>query len=567
MTVALRREFGADIEMHRVKFRSCLIALATGMALIVSGCDQPAPPVTGAAPTMRLLSESQYRNIIADLFGAQITVGGSFDPLVRTNGLLTVGATNARITPAGLEQFDRMARSIAEQVVSEANRDVLIPCKPASVSSPDDACATAFYKNVGRILYRHPLTDDEVRSPVAVAAAAGRDLGNFYDGIASGLAGMMVSPSFLFSIDTTEPDPSLPGKVRLDGYAKAARLSFFLWNTTPDDQLLTAAEKGALHDKKGLNAQVDRMLGSLKLETGMRAFFNDMLAFDDFAKIEKDSIIYPSFSAAVAEDAKEQSLRTIVDLLITQQGDYRDLFTTRKTFMSGPLGRIYRVPVDRPDGGWIPYEFPEGDQRAGLITQISFAALYSHPGRSSPTLRGRAIRESLLCQKIPDPPGDVDFSLFNDPNSPNKTARDRLSAHATQPACAGCHKLTDPIGLAMERIDGAGQLRTTESGASIDPSGDLDGVKFTDAVGLGKAMRDNPAVPPCIVNRVYSYATGRTPERTEQPLLNHFEKQFTSAQFRLPKLLQSIAASDALFAVAAPEARAAAAPSEKDDKS
>ena len=235
--------------------------------------------------------------------------------------------------------------------------------------------------------------------------------------------------------------------------------------------------------------------------------------------------------------------------------------------MSGPLGRIYRVPVDRPDGGWIPYEFPEGDQRAGLITQISFAALYSHPGRSSPTLRGRAIRESLLCQKIPDPPGDVDFSLFNDPNSPNKTARDRLSAHATQPACAGCHKLTDPIGLAMERIDGAGQLRTTESGASIDPSGDLDGVKFTDAVGLGKAMRDNPAVPPCIVNRVYSYATGRTPERTEQPLLNHFEKQFTSAQFRLPKLLQSIAASDALFAVAAPEARAAAAPSEKDDKS
>ena len=110
-------------------------------------------------------------------------------------------------------------------------------------------------------------------------------------------------------------------------------------------------------------------------------------------------------------------------------------------------------------------------------------------------------------------------------------------------------------------------LFRSESGAPIDPSGDLDGVKFTDAVGLGKAMRDNPAVPPCIVNRMYSYATGRVPERNEKLLLDHFEKQFSTADFRLPKLLRHIAASDALFAVAPPDTRAASAPSEKDDKS
>jgi hypothetical protein len=550
----------------RTSLRKGLLALTAGAGLLLSGCESETPQVSGAEPSLRLLTEPQYRNVIADLFGAHIVVGGSFDPLVRTNGLLTVGATSAHITPAGLEQFDRMARSIAAQVMAEDNRDVVMPCKPADVKAADDKCATQFFTGVGRMLYRRPLTDAELKGVVAVANKSATDLGNFYEGIASGLSGMMVSPAFLFNIDTTEPNPDEKGKVRLDGYAKASRLSFFLWNTSPDEQLLAAAEKGDLHTKGGLKKQVERMLNSPKLEEGMRAFFNDMLAFDDFAKLEKDSIIYPSFSAVVAEDAREQTLKTIIDLVVTKEGDYRDLFTTRETFMSGALGRIYRVPVDRPDG-WVRYTFPEGDARAGLLTQVSFNALYSHPGRSSPTLRGRAIRESLLCQKIPDPPGDVDFSLFNDPNSPNKTARDRLTAHSTQPACAGCHKLTDPIGLAMEKIDGAGQLRTTENDAPIDTAGDLDGVPYADAAGLGKAMRDNPAVPSCVVNRLYSYATGREPARSEKLVLDHFEKNFAADGYRVPELLQDIAVSDAMFAVKTPAVRAASTSPKKDDKS
>jgi hypothetical protein len=267
----------------------------------------------------------------------------------------------------------------------------------------------------------------------------------------------------------------------------------------------------------------------------------------------------------VAQDAREQTLRSIVDLVITQEGDYRDIFTTRKTFISGPLGRIYRVPVARPDGGWVPYEFPADDPRAGLLAQVSFAALFSHPGRSSPTLRGRAIRELLLCQKIPDPPGDVDFSAFNDPDSPHRTARERLTVHATQPACAGCHKLTDPVGLGMENLDGAGQLRATEDGAPIDATGDLDGIKFADVGGLGAAMRDNPAVPSCVVNRLFSYATARTPLKTEKKLLDHYEQQFADGGYRLPELLREIATSDALFAVKPAPMRSASTSSAKEE--
>ncbi|MBL8628605.1 MAG: DUF1592 domain-containing protein [Rhodospirillaceae bacterium] len=553
--------------MTYAHFRTGLLAAVAGLSLLLAGCDQKAPDVKGAEPTLRLLSESQYRNTIADLFGAHIVVGGTFDPLIRTNGLLTVGTTSAHISPVGFEQFDRMARSIAAQVMSEKNRDIIVPCKPADATKADEACATKFFSTVGRMVFRRALTDAEVQIPVAMAKESATKLNNFYDGLASGLSGMLVSPAFLFNIDTTEPDPDRSGQRRLDDYAKAARLSYFLWNTTPDDELLRAAEKGELQSHKGLKTQVDRMLASPKLEAGMRAFFDDMLAFEGFSKIEKDSIIYPSFSAAVAEDAREQTLRTIIDLLITQDGDYRDLFTTRKTFMSGPLGRIYRVPVDRPDGGWTPFEFDESDPRAGLLTHVSFTALYAHPGRSSPTLRGRAIRESLLCQKVPDPPGNVDFSLFNDPNSPNRTARDRLTAHATAPACAGCHKLTDPVGLGMEQIDGAGQYRTTENDAVIETAGNLDGIPYTDAVSLGQAMRDNPALPSCLVNRLYSYATAREPQRNDRPALKFFTKNFINDGYRLKSVLRELALSDTLYAIAMPPVRSAAHVPEKDDKS
>ncbi len=552
--------------MKYERMRLSLLAAAAGVSLLLGGCDQDAPAVKGAEPTMRLLSEAQYRNTIADLFGANIVVGGTFDPLIRTNGLLTVGTTSAHISPAGFEQFDRMARSIAAQVVSEKNRDILVPCKPADVTKADDACATKFFTTVGRMVLRRPLTAQEVKVPVDVADASANKLGSFYDGLASGLSGLLVSPGFLFNLDTVEAGDS--GTLRLDNYAKASRLSYFLWNTTPDDELLTAAEKGELTTKKGLKKQVDRMLASPKLETGMRAFFEDMLRFEGFAKIEKDSIIYPSFSAAVAEDAREQTLRTIVDILITQDGDYRDLFTTRKTFMSGPLGRIYRVPVERPDGGgWSRFEFPEGDPRAGLLTQISFTALHAHPGRSSPTLRGRAIREALLCQHVPDPPGNVSFDLFNDPNSPNKTAKDRLTSHATAPACAGCHKLTDPIGLGIEQMDGAGQFRTTENDAVIETAGNLDGVPYTDAVGLGIAMRENPALPSCLVNQLYSYATAREPQRKDRPALKYYTKNFVEDGYKLIGLLRELALSDNLYAVAMPPVRSASSVTEKDDKS
>jgi hypothetical protein len=526
-------------------------------AALLTGCGPSEPKVEGAAPEMRRLTPEQYANIIADVFGEQITVFGRFDPIPRTDGLTALGARSASITPAGFEQFDELARSIAAQVVSPANRADLVPCTPEQ-PGVDDACARSFFTHVGRLLYRRPLTEQELATPVTAARNFGALNGDFYDGLAAGLAGMMTTPQFLFVADATEPDPDHPGMVRLTGHAKAARLSFLLWNTAPDDVLLTAAEKGELHSRDGIARQADRMLNSPRLDRAVRAFFKDFLDFEKFETVEKDPVIYPAYAPLVSEDAQEQMLRTIIDHTVTRNGDYRGLFTTNKTFMTPALARLYQVPTGRPDGGWTPHEFAENDPRSGLITQIGFLAMHAHPGRSSPTLRGRAVRELLLCQKVPDPPGDVDFSLFNDPNSPNKTARDRLSAHSTAAACSGCHKVTDPIGLGLEHFDGAGEYRPIENGVNIDTSGDLDGKAYTDARGLAKAIHDSPAATSCLVNRLTAYALGRPLDRRENTYVSYLAEGFERSGYKLPALMRAIATSETLYAVTAPAPKAAA---------
>src|SRR3984885_5185880 len=533
------------------------VALAVTTLTLVSCGKKDEVQSSGGPVVDRRLTQEQYQTIIADVFGADIKIGGRFEPDIRKSGLLAVGAGEVSVTPSGFEQYDSMARGSAAQIVDEHHRDMLIGCKPASVKSPDEACAKQFFSSVGRFLYRRPLTDDELKTELAIANAATVKLGNFYTGIAMGLTAMLEAPQFLFRREVSEPDPDHAGQQRLDAYSKATRLSFFLWNTTPDDELLTAAQNGDLNTDRGLAKQVERLMASPRLTAGARAFFNDMMGFEAFGDLTKDTVIYPKFTNAVIADAQEQTLRTITDHLLVQKGDYRDLFTTHKTFMTPLLGTIYRVPVETKEG-WEAHEFPADDPRAGLLTQISFLSLHSTPGRSSPTIRGKALREVLLCEKVPDPPGNVNFNLVQDTKNPQfRTARARLGAHATQTACVGCHRLIDPIGLGLETFDSLGEYRATENGQPIDASGGLDGVKFTDAASLGHVRHDNPAPPACLVNRLYAYAAGRPAAKGEAEWVKYLNTSFAANGYRLPDLMRTIVTSDAFYRISAPETAAA----------
>jgi len=519
------------------------------------------PAIPGAPAVARRLRPDQYRHLIADVFGPAIKVEGRFEPDIRDAGLLAVGAAHVGVTATGLDQYDAMARGIAAQVVDEAHRKTLIPCTPAVATAADDACARRFFSAVGPLLLRRPLGEAELAQAAELAGLTAGSVHSFYAGLAASLAGMLESPAFLFREERLEPDPGHPGSYRLDAYAKASQLSFFLWNAGPDPLLLRAAAAGELDTRTGLLRQVDRMLTSPRLEDGMRAFFADMLEFDLFDTLAKDATIYPKWIARVGVDAQEQTLRTIVDLLLNQHGDYRDLFTTRVTYLTPLLGSIYRVPLPTSTALWQRYEFPADDARTGIQTQASFVALHSHEGLSSPTLRGKAIRELLLCEPVPSPPGNVNFAGAEDTHNPDfKTMRARLTAHRTDPTCAGCHKLMDPMGLALENFDSDAGFRTSENGQALDTSGELDGVRFDDSSGLGRALHDNPATGACLVRRLYSYATGRAATRRDMPWIRSLELGFKSDGYRATDLMRRIAISENLYRVSAPERAAPATP-------
>ena len=549
-----RLPFGARVSAAAL----CATALLTITAQLATAESEPA--TTGGPVVVRRLAPEQYRQSLNDIFGRDIKLGARFETEVRENGLLAVGARHVSVTATGFERYDAMARSIASQVVDEKHRATLIPCKPASATDADDACATQFLAKTGRLLYRRPLTPQEIKTQVEVASAAAKTLKSFYSGLGLSLADMLESPQFLFRRGVAEADPVHSGQFHLNAYSKASQISFLLWNSGPDAELLASAENGDLNTERGLAKQVDRLLASPRVEAGLRAFFTDMLQLDDFSTLSKDAAIYPKFTTDVARDAQEQTLRTITDHLLTRKGDYRDLFTTRNTFLTPVLGTIYRVPIppqpeiDSADPGWQPYSFPEGDPRAGILSEASFVSLHSHPGRSSPTLRGKALREIILCQKVPDPPANVNFTVVQDTKNPlYKTARERVTAHRTDPVCAGCHKLIDPMGLALENFDSSGGYRETENGVKIDASGELDGVKFTDAAGLAKAVHDSPATPSCVVNRLYAYATGRPSTKGESDWFKYLDKSFAADGYRVPDLLRRIATSEALYRVSAPQ--------------
>lgn len=530
-----------------------IAALAVSGLLLMAlfGADGEPEPV-GGPPMVRRLTESQYRASIADIFAADIAVAARFEKPVRADGLIAIGTGSSGMSPFAVEQYDAAAQGVASAVLSEKRRGEFLRCRPKAGAGFDEACARSFLTEKGRLLFRRPLTEAETAKYVGLARDVHRRLGNFHDGLELSLYTMLVSPEFLFRIESIAPGGQ--GRTgELDAFSKASRLSFFLTDSTPDDELLRAAEAGEL-DGLGLRRQVNRLMESPRFEGAVRAFFTDMLQFDRFGDLSKDPAIYPAFNSEVAADAQEQTLRTIVEHLITRQGDYRDLFTTRDTFLTRPLGVIYRTPVPTR-GGWDAVTFAKDANRAGIQSHVSFLALHSHPGRSSPTLRGYAVREVFLCQHVPDPPANVNFTAIEaGTHAKMVTARDRLWRHATDPSCAGCHKVMDPPGLTMEQYDGLGAFRRRENGALINTAGSLDGAEFDTTDGLATALRNHPETPRCVAERMYKAAVGRDIVWGERYYLDWLIAGFEDDYYRIPDLMRRIVMSENFFTVTRPPA-------------
>jgi len=519
--------------------------LSLTMALFGAAAVLAAPPAENSyVASLRRLTEQEYRNSIADIFGKEIEVRGSFEPTKRTGGLEAASTALLSVTPVGLESFNKMAGDIAAQVTAEKYRAKL-PCTPKDPKAPDDVCAREILSHYGLLLFRRPLTAAELENPVGLLHSITERTNDFYAGLHYGLSMLLQLPDFLFRKEVAIPSADAKSGT-LDSYSRATRLSFLMWNTTPDAELLRAAGNGEFNTSAGLAKQVDRLIASPRLEVGMRAFFDDMLELDTFDNVSKDSLLYPKWGSAMATSAREETLRTVIGLTLHDNGDIRDLMTTRQTYIDRRLAMLYGVAFPFT-GDWVNYEFPAESSRSGILTQISMLSMFSHPGRSSPTKRGVAINEIFLCSPTPTPPNNVDFSAVNNPNSSMKTLRERLMAHATNPTCAACHQRSDPVGLSLEAFDTIGGYRTAENGEPINVSATIQGHTFSGAQGLGQYMHDNPRYPACVARKLYSYSRGLKSSSVDD--FQDAYKAFQNSGFRLRALLKSMAVSDSFYAV------------------
>lgn len=536
---------------RRASRDACVVSFLSLIVLAPDalGISSAAAATNAQVVSMRRLTQAEYRNSIADIFGKEIEVRGSFEPTIRVGGLQASSTAVLSVTPVGFESFTKMADSIAAQVSGEKYRAKL-PCAPRAPHEPDDACTTQVLSFYGRLLYRGALTEVEIKSAVNLSHGLAQSQNDFYAGLRYGLASLLQAPNFVFRMETVVPVGN--EQWALDPYSRATRLSYLMWDSTPDTELLEAAGKGDLDTPAGLEKQVDRLMSSPRLEVGMRAFFNDMLELDNFDTVSKDSILYPKWSSGIAAAAKEETLRTAIDLALHENGDMRDLMTTRKTFLNRDLAADYQLPFQFR-GDWVSFEFAPDSGRSGILTQASMLAMFSHPGRSSPTKRGVAVMDILLCEPTPTPPANVDFSVVNDTSGPLKTVRERLMAHTTNSACASCHTHSDPIGLSLEGFDTIGQRRTMENDRLIDVSATIQGKHFVGAEGLGQFLHDNPKYTACLARKVFAYSRGENSEDIPASAFRAANKAFKESGFRMRALLKAMVEDKDYFRVPQPE--------------
>ena len=365
------------------------------------------------------------------------------------------------------------------------------------------------------------------------------------------LAGMLQSPNFLYrpEIGTT----SAGGESHLDGYEIASKLSFLFWNTGPDDALLDAAEAGELDDAAGIREHALRLLEDERSRAAIQGFFAQYFDLGRLGQLDLDSSLYPQYTDTLGASMRTEIELRVADVVFNRDGDVRELFFSRNSFVNAELAGLYGVS---PEGVspilYVPVELPP--ERAGLLTSGAFLAMNAHPSETSPTLRGKYVLERVLCEEVLPPPDDIDTDIPPPMEDGPQTLRERLVEHRSNPACSACHAALDPPGFLFEHYDSVGAWRDREPNGPIDDSGGLDGVDLEGAADLANLLRDEPRVPRCIIKQLYRHTMGRLDEEIEAEALYDLETEFAATGYRFGELLLSFATSEAFRTVATVDA-------------
>lgn len=502
----------------------------------------------GVAPqvVLRRMTHSQYNHTVRDLLGDTTSPASQFPPEDYVNGFKNQYQALS-VSPLLAEAYGLAAERLAANAFRRGDSRGLIPCPPSSDGAA--ACRTRFIEAFGRKAFRRPLEPEEVARYQGIFRVE-KDL---LRGAQAVIEAMLQSPNFVFWLEQT-PHP------KWKPYATAARLAYFLWDSTPDETLLDSAAHGELNTPEGVERVTRRMLGNPKAREGLDEFVSQWLRFDRALTASRERRYYPLFSRELALAMTEESRRFVSDLVWNDR-NFMQAFTAGYSFINSDLAAIYKVSPPARDFDRV--EFPPESERAGLLGQALFLTLTSKPEDTAPTGRGLFIREQFLCQQVPPPPPGVDTNLPPVEESRPVTNRERLGAHTTNKTCAGCHHLIDPIGFGLEKFDAIGMRREKhkllfypEGNAvaarrskpkevllDIDTTGAVAGLpdsQFTSPRQLGELLARTSQCQECVVKQIFRYMAGRQDTPADRPLLAQALEDFRNSGFRFKELVVSL---------------------------
>ncbi|MBM3778876.1 MAG: DUF1592 domain-containing protein, partial [Acidimicrobiia bacterium] len=427
------------------------------------------------------------------------------------------------------------------------SRARIFVCRPSAADEP--ACARTILAALARRAFRRPVTDQDLE-PLLETFRAGRETGSFDEAIAHAVQRLLVSPEFLFRIET-EPRDLPPGTpYRVADLDLASRLSFFLWSSLPDDELLAAAERGTLTDPAVLEQQARRMLADARAAALVENFAGQWLYLRNVPALAPDPYTDPDFDEGLRRALRRET-ELFVESIIREDRSVLSLLTARYTFLNERLAVHYGIPHVQ-GAHFRRVEIPAGSPRVGLLGQGSVLAVTSEPNRTSPVKRGKWILENILGVPPPDPPPDVP-PLEDAGTVRAVTMRERMAVHRRNPACSGCHALMDPLGLALENFDQAGRWREVEAGEDsrlavfvpIDASGSTpDGRAFSGPEGLRDALLGrSDRFLTTVVEKLLTYALGRGLEYYDAPAVRAILRDAAREEYRFSSLIAGIATS------------------------
>jgi len=425
---------------------------------------------------------------------------------------------------------------------SPSRRRIFI-CQPGTSAPEQTACARTILTALTRRAYRRPVNAADVR-PLMALFAAGRTDAGFDAGIERAMRRLLVSPEFLFRVER-DPANVAPGAVyRISDLELASRLSFFLWSTIPDDELLSLAEGGRLHDPAVLDGQVRRMIADERFSAFINNFVGQWLWLRNLPSAAPVGFEFPDFDGSLRQ-AFQRETELFAASIVREQRSALEFLTADYTFLNERLARHYGIPNVKGEH-FRRVALGPGSVRGGLLGQGSILAVTSHPDRTSPVVRGKWILENLLGASPPPPPPNVpELKATSEPGR-ILSMRERMAQHRESPQCASCHAVMDPIGFSLENFDGVGRWRVLgESGGPIDASGALPGgVTFSGPAGLKQALvGQSDEFVTNLTEKLLTYALGRGVEYYDLPAVRAIVKATAADGHRVSSLIAGVAAS------------------------